>query len=466
MRVLMINIPLRPDSLRKHFPIGLSYVASSAKRAGYEVDILDLDAHSCPMGEMTDFLAKRQYDVIGMGCIVTGYRHIRALSSVIKEVSPKTVIVAGNSVASSIPEILLSRTKVDIAVLGEGDETFPALLDAISSGRDLSAVKGIAFRQDGKLLKTPDRPLIRDVDSIPHPFWDMFDMELYIDNMSRNANEPLPPIDRAKIRAFNINTARGCPFKCSFCYHVFLGKKYRWRKPKSIIEEMRLLNSKYGINLFSFHDELTFFSAEQANDFATALLDSDLKVYYTADCRPGLFGKDEHVEIAKNLKDSGCLSLSYSLESASPEILKWMNKKLTAEQFSRQREILDRAGLASLTSLVFGYPNETRETIELTFQCCLDNGIYPSAGYLLPQPGTPMYDYALEKGFITDEEEYLMAMGDRQDLRVNMTAMSDEELETLIGDGLKKINDALGIGLSTGQLLKTGHYRSVKKRDR
>ena len=462
MRVLMINIPLRPDSSRKHFPIGLSYVASSAKRAGYEVDILDLDAHARPTGEVADFISKGQYSVIGMGCIVTGYRHIKALSTLIKEVNPDTLIVAGNSVASSIPEILLSRTKVDIVVLGEGDETFPDLLEAISSGRDLSTVEGIAFRQDGRLFKTPDRPLITNIDSIPHPFWDMFDMECYIDNMSKNANEPLPPIDRAEIRAFNINTARGCPFRCSFCYHVFFGKKYRWRSPKSIIEEMRFLNSKYGTNLFSFHDELTFFSAEQANEFASALLDSALKVYYIADCRSGIFYKDEHVEVARKLKGSGCLSLSYSLESASPEILKWMNKKLTAEQFSRQREILKRAGLASLTSLVIGYPNETKETIEMTFQCCLDNGIYPSAGYLLPQPGTPMYDYAIEKGFITDEEEYLMAMGDRQDLRVNMTAMSDEELETLIGDGLKRINDALGIGLSSGQLLKTGHYRSVK----
>jgi len=166
MRVLIINIPLRPDSLRKWLPIGLSYVASSAKRAGYEVDILDLDAHPRTMSEVANFISEGNYDVIGMGCIVTGYRYIKAFSSLVKEVRPETTVVVGNSVASSIPEILLPRTEVDIAVLGEGDETFPDLLDAISSGRDLSTVEGIAFVRGGKFIRTPDRPLIRDIDSI------------------------------------------------------------------------------------------------------------------------------------------------------------------------------------------------------------------------------------------------------------------------------------------------------------
>jgi anaerobic magnesium-protoporphyrin IX monomethyl ester cyclase len=221
----------------------------------------------------------------------------------------------------------------------------------------------------------------------------------------------------------------------------------------------------YGINLFNFYDELTFFSAEHANTFATALINSGLKIYFTADCRAGIFYKDEHVKIARNLKESGCLSLSYSLESASPEILKWMNKKTKPEQFSRQREILAQAGIPTLTSLVFGYPNETEETIESTFQCCLENGIYPSAGYLLPQPGSPMYDYAVQNGFIKDEEEYLLSMGDRQDLRLNMTGLSDEELQRLVREGLERLNVALGIGLASGQLLKTGHYRSPEKNE-
>lgn len=140
-----------------------------------------------------------------------------------------------------------------------------------------------------------------------------------------------------------------------------------------------------------------------------------------------------------------------------------MGKRATPQQFTRQREILDRAGIPTLTSLVFGYPNETRETIEMTLQCCLENGVYPSAGYLLPQPGTPMYTYALEHGYIPDEDAYLLSLGDRQDLRLNMTSMSDAELEGAVQSGLRTVSEALRIGLSEGHLLKTGHYRCVQE---
>lgn len=318
MRVLFLNIALRPDSLRKHFPIGLSYVASSAKRAGYDVDILDLETDLQSTDRLSAHLTRRRYDVIAMGCIVTGYHFVIELSSTIKDASPDSTVVVGNTVASSIPDTLLRNTQADIAVLGEGDVTFPDLLNAIEYGRELDTVPGIAYIDGGTLVETPERPLIKDLDSLPHPMWELFDVEFYIKNMSRNANEPLPPIERTRIRAFNINTARGCPYRCTFCYHAFYEQKYRWRSPSSIVEEMRELNCRFGINLFNFHDELTFFSAKQASEFAACLQDANLNVYYAADCRSGLFCREDHIEIARKLKRSGCLSLSYSLESASP----------------------------------------------------------------------------------------------------------------------------------------------------
>jgi len=115
----------------------------------------------------------------------------------------------------------------------------------------------------------------------------------------------------------------------------------------------------------------------------------------------------------------------------------------------------------TVTSLVLGYPQETPETIRKTFDCCIENRIYPSAGYLLPQPGSGMYDYAVENGFIEDEEEYLLKMGDRQDLRLNMTRMSDEDIEMEVLEGLKRCNEALNIGLDDDQLIKTLFYRSA-----
>jgi radical SAM superfamily enzyme YgiQ (UPF0313 family) len=373
------------------------------------------------------------------------------------------VVVVGNTVAQSIPHILLDRTDTDVAVMGEGDETIVDLLDNLRDGRDLSSVLGIQYRRNGEIVSTPPRPVIADIDEIPFPDWDIFNMEVYVQSASGAIDEPLPPVPRDSLRAMPVNTARGCPFKCTFCYHVFRGERYRTRSPESIIKEMQYLNERYGINYFLFHDDLTFFSVRQTEAFADALLDSGLRVFWRGSCRSGLFTHDEHIKVAQKLRRAGCMSLFYSLESADPGILNWMNKKVGPDAFSRQVEILRKADLASNTSIVIGYPNETEETIKTTMDCCIANGLYPSAGYLLPQPGSPMYEYALRHGHIPDEEEYLLRIGDRQDLHLNMTQMSDEHLQATVKGELARCSNELGLQLSGGKLLKTGFYRQPKR---
>jgi radical SAM superfamily enzyme YgiQ (UPF0313 family) len=140
-----------------------------------------------------------------------------------------------------------------------------------------------------------------------------------------------------------------------------------------------------------------------------------------------------------------------------------MNKRISVEQFTRQTELFHRAGMPVWTSLVLGYPQETPETIRHTFDVCIENRLYPSIGYLLPQPGSVMYDYARENGFIPgDEEEYLLALGDRQDLRVNLTSMSDAELERHVTEGAKRCNEALDMGLSEERLIKSQYHRGKR----
>jgi anaerobic magnesium-protoporphyrin IX monomethyl ester cyclase len=466
MKILIINISLRPAPARKWPPVGLGYVASAIKRAGFSFDILDLDIHPQPMEVTEEFLKTHRYDVVIMGCIVTGYRHVKGLSAVIKNAFPDTKIIVGNTVASSIPEILLTNTPADIAVIGEGDETIVDLLSCLEKCGKLEDVKGIWYRENGEIKNTPPRPAIENIDEIPTPDWDLFDVEAYIDNISKMINDPAPPIPKEKIRYFPINTARGCPFRCTFCYHAFRDYKYRHRSSSSVIAEMKKYHEKYKINFFTFGDELTFYSIQQADEFADSLIKSGLNVFWEGDCRSGLFTKDEDVATAIKLKQSGCISLSYSLESSNPEILKWMNKKFGPETFARQVELLKRAGIPSLTSIVFGYPNETEETIKKTIDCCIENGIYPSAGYLLPQPGSEMYEYAKKHNFIPDEEKYLLKIGDRQDLHLNMTQMSDDELLDCVKRELARCARDVGIEIPAEKLLKTGFYRSPDEKKR
>jgi len=178
-------------------------------------------------------------------------------------------------------------------------------------------------------------------------------------------------------------------------------------------------------------------------------------IYWIADVRADMF-KETDLELLHQLKASGCLDLGYSLESGNQEILNHMNKKITPTDFIHQRQVLEQAGIRTNTSIVLGYPEETKESIQDTFNVLAEARIYPSAGYLLPQPGTPMYDYAKEKGIIKDEEEYLLNMGDRQDFRVNLTSMSEQEFVAEVENQLDILATKLNIKLEKSKLIKTG----------
>ncbi len=463
MKILLINISLRPGAKRRLVPIGLAYVASALERAGWRFDLLDLDAAPRSPEQVAAFLHRRRYDLVAMGCIVTGYRYVKALAAQARRANPQTTIVVGNTVASSIPEILLTRTEADIAVMGEGDQTFPEIIACLAQGGDLDSVAGIVYRRKGELIRTPPRPPIADLDSIPRPMWDIFDLEVYIRSLSQTLNEPLPPLPPEQVRAFPINTARGCPFHCTFCYQAFHGLPYRRHSARSVVAEMLHLHQRYGINHFCFNDDLSLSRRQDAEDLAREILASGLRITWEANCRAGLFQEEEDVELVRLLKRAGALGLGFALESADEGILKWMNKKTTVEKFLRQARIVKRGGLSVRTSLVVGYPLESEATIKKTIDVCIQAGVYPSLGYLLPQPGTPMYDYARDRGFIPDQEAYLLNMGDRQDLRINLTSMSDRELQAVVQRELARCARELGIGLGPDNLVKTGVRRLARR---
>lgn len=462
MKILVVNVAMRPESKVKLFPVGLGYVCTAMKNAGYSFDLIDIDGYRYCDEELDALLQRDQYDVICFGCIVTGYKIAKNLAAKLRRLHPNSCIVVGNTVASSIPEILLSKTEVDVAVMGEGDITIVELLKTLETEGDLASVEGICFSDDKGVHANTPRAVIRNLDDLPTIDYDIFDVDIYIENMRLQLPESFP-IPREQVRGLAINTARGCIGKCTFCYHAFQHAPYRRRSIESILNEVAIITEKHRVNLVGLSDELSFYKKRQVRDFAQAILDSGLKFCWGCQCRAGLFDSEEDLEIIALMKEAGCIGASFSLESADEEILAAMNKHITVPVFSRQAQLFRKGGLPVHTSLVFGYPQETPETIRHTFDVCIENGIYPSSGYLLPQPGSGMYDYAKEQGFIDDEEAYLLSLGDRQDLLLNMTSMPDEELVAEVTAGAKRCNEALKLGLNDKELIKTGYYRGGKK---
>ncbi len=462
MNILLINVSLRPESKVKFFPIGLGYIATSMNAAGFNFDLLDIDAFRHTGKEVKAFIGKKDYNVACLGCIVTGYKFVKQLCAEIRMQHPKCKIIVGNSVASSIYKTLLTQTEADIAVMGEGDITIIETLAVLRDDKPLNSVAGIVFRENDNIVKTPPRTAIEDISSLPFIDFSLFDIDVYINNTPNQADEGIP-IPREKLRSLPVNTARGCVAHCTFCYHNFHGYRFRYRTADSVASEIESLLSKYDLNCIDFWDELSLFSKHRAEEFANAILERKLKFYWSGTCRADCFTDDADISILEKLREAGCVALAFSLESSNPTILAAMRKNITVEQFSKTAELIHSAGMTPKTSLVIGYPQETKETIYDTFKVCADAGVYPSAGYLLPQPGSMMYDYAMQNGFITDEEDYLLRMGDRQDLRLNMTELKGEDMENAVREGLKLCNEKLGMDFAEENLIKTQYYRKSRK---
>lgn len=459
-KVLFINPSLRLQSETKFLPVGVACVMTYLKNIGIDFDFLDIDINELEDDSVETFLENNRYDIILSGSIVTHYKWMKWLTWRIRNYNPKAKIIIGNSVAGSIPELFLKNSAADMAIMGEGEISTSELVLSIIRDEDFTKISGIAYKRlDGKVVVNPKRKGVKKLDDFPMIDWNIFETEAYFKKSYARAFG----LEGQEVRVMPVVTARGCAFRCTFCHFVFENDPYRYRSPENIILEIKRNIEEYNSNFISFWDDLSFASLPQAERFADAILASGLKFFWSAAVRVDLFGNPKHelsrrVAVAQKFKEAGCLSLGFSLESANKEILEMMNKKIEAQYFLNQVEVLNQVNITSMISVVFGYPIETLATIDETFQMCKSAGIYPSMGYLLPLPATGMYDYALKNGYIVNEDRYLDLITERQDLCLNMTKMSDEEVKTAIAEGAENLNKHLEIGLDKNKLLKTGGY--------
>lgn len=470
MRLLFINPSLRRNSPTKYLPVGIASIMTYLKENGYDFDFVDADIHDYDDEFIEQYLAQNDFDVLLSGSIVTHYKWMKWLTRTARRYKPECKIVLGNSVAGSIPDLFLSKSDADIAIIGEGEVSTLEVLNTLRDGGDLGAVEGIAFKNEaGEIVTTARRKGKKAIDDFPIIDWDLFEVEKYFDKSYAGAEGLVFDDDGKPPRVMPVVSARGCVFRCTFCHFVFWDDPYRYRSPGNILLEIERNITKYGATYINFWDDLSFGSLRQAENLADAIIESGLKFSWNAAVRVDLFGNPKYpyerrLAVAKKFKQAGCLNLGFSLESGNQEILDMMNKHIEAEYFFDQVKILKEVGITCSTSVVFGYPIETPETIEETFRMCLAAGVYPSVGFLLPLPYTGMYDYAKENGHITDEDAYLDSITERQDLCINMTQMGQDEVMARIKAGAAKLNEMLELGLTDETLIRTGGYRKHTKK--
>ncbi|MDA7810730.1 B12-binding domain-containing radical SAM protein [Candidatus Pelagibacter sp.] len=497
MKILFINPSLRPGSDFLFLPVGLGYIMTYLKKEGYKFDLLDIDADQHSDEYVENYFKENKYDVIALGSIVTHYKWIKWCINTIKKHQPETKVILGNSVGGSIPEVVFQTTKVDIVIYGEAEVTITEVCNALRDAKSFGeinephveiphsnkgypstikgeGIKGIIYRtQNGLIVNNGKRKAVKNIDDFPFPDWEMFDVQKYLNVGMKHGASHSWFYKAEEAIPMPVNTARGCVFKCTFCHYVFWHDPYRHRSAENVIAEIKQLKEKYGANFFNFWDELSFHKIGPAEKFLDQLIEADLKVHWTCAIRADLMGKDvdakgnpipreRRLNLAKKFVQAGCVSAGYSLESGNDKILETMNKKVKSEYFHEQVKICREAGLITNTSLVIGYPEETKATIDETMSKLEKLKVYPSAGFLMPLPETGMWDHAIKNGYITDIDQFLTDISERQDFSLNMTSIEEEELKAHTLKWLEKLNSQFG-NLAKDKLIKTGGYDKHSK---
>lgn len=403
------------------FPTGTAYIASAIRNEGYEVVVYNQDVHHYPEEHLTDYLNNNVFDIVGVG-VIGGYFQYRKLLKISRAINtsknrPAYYIVGGYG-PSPEPEYFLKKTEADIAVMGEGEVTICELLNAISNKKSFADIDGIAYRNEGKIVINPDRTLIQDIDTISWPAYDLFPIEYY-------RLLSLPHSDVTDF-AMPVLTARGCIFKCNFCYRM--DKGYRIRKPEEIIEEVNFLQKEYGITYIKFDDDLLMSSKKRMVSFCDAILKSKLKFKWWCNGRLNY----ARTELLQLMKEAGCVFINYGIEAFDDKALKNMNKVLTTKQIVKGIEATLRVGLSPGFNIIFGNIGESKEILskDVEFLLKYDDGAQlRTIRPVTPYPGSPLYYYAIEKGLLKDVEDFYENKHINSDLlAVNFTDMSDEEL--------------------------------------
>jgi len=286
----------------------------------------------------------------------------------------------------------------DFVLLGEGEETLLELVTAIRNGHDnFEAINGLAWKRQGLPVQTAARKVMKDLDRLPIPAWDLVDMESYRKIW----------MEHHGYFSLNISTTRGCPFKCNWCAKPIYGNRYNARSPQHVIGELKMLKERYHFDHIWMCDDIFGLRPGWVDEFADLVEKENLHFKFKIQSRADLLLQENYV---KALARAGCENSWMGAESGSQKILDAMDKGTTVGQIASATRLLRQHGIRPSFFIQFGYPGETKEDIEMTIKMInhlLPDSLGISVSY--PLPGTVFYDRVKaqlkEKANWTDSDE-------------------------------------------------------------
>jgi anaerobic magnesium-protoporphyrin IX monomethyl ester cyclase len=405
-KILLINPSYQPSYgqskasiVNPFFPtLGLATIAAVARQRGHQVEIMDLCSKKYDYRMIQNKLLAYKPDVLGITATTPFMNQLRDISVLAKSVSSDILTVGGGAHPSALPIETLKESMLDVVCFGEADYTFADLCETA----DIGEVPGIYYRSDEKIVATVERPLIENLDDLPLPAWDLYDIEAYKKTSYLIAK--YPPVTSAEF-------SRGCVFKCDFCASkITMALGYRKKSPERCAEEVKRMHS-LGFREFWLTDDI--FTSDQ--DWATEVSDSiaKLEVDMAWTCSNGIRVESANDKLFSSMKKAGCYRVTFGFESGNDEVLKKFGKggRATIEQGRTAIEKANKSGMDTFASFLLGLSCDTEKTMNDTIEFARSLPFhYGKFGIAIAFPGTPMFSDYAKKGLIKsyDWDEYFV----------------------------------------------------------
>lgn len=387
-------------------PLGIAGIAAYLKERGYAVGLVDALALDMTDEDICRYIAANKPKVVGLSALTSMFHRALVLTSAIKQQFPKILTIIGGQHATIIGEEIFSQTSCfDIIVSGEGELTTLELMNIYKDiGYDreelmhsplVEQIKGLIFKKNEAIIRTPHREPIADIDSLPFPARDLLPMEKYI---------PLPN-QYKRLPTVHMVTTRGCPYPCSFCSaSAVFGKRIRQLSPQRVIDEIRHVMKEYGANEISFWNDAITINKDWMIEFCEMILSEGLDITWTC------YGHINTVtkEVLLKMKEAGCFNIFYGYESGEQGLLDTIDKGTTLDKIRQVNQWTKEAGIEIRASFMLGLPGETPELARKTIDFAIElEPDYAQFSLTTPYPGTALWKQVKEYGNLTtDFSEY------------------------------------------------------------
>ena len=367
-------------------PLGTIYAASLLRKSGFSVSLFDTNLRDNPFeiekeiqDQKPSFLVIYDdgFNYLTKMCL-TNMREAAFDMIAIGKKHNCTVIVNSSDSTDHYKKYL--NKGADYVLLGEGEISLKELVFKLVNNEQIDLLKGIVYKNDLDYTINPKREVLKNLDELPMPAWDLIDINAYKEVWARSK----------KKFTLNIATTRGCPYKCNWCAKPIYGVRYNSHSPEYITKLIATLKENYSVTNFWMCDDIFGLKPKWVQNFNTVLKEAELKIAYTIQSRVDLLLKEDTIDA---LAESGLKEVWVGAESGSQKILDAMDKGTQLNQIYKATQLLKLKNIKVAFFIQFGYLNETKDDISKTIEMIKElqpDNIGVSVSY--PLPGTKFYE--------------------------------------------------------------------------